>query len=322
MVAGRRLSFTETIDLSRSLALSHRIPRMGDHGSSEEASINLLRGWPHTSLLPVDLIKDAAQTVLSNPGVAFEGLCYGPDPGYEPCRKAIAEWLTSFYRPSSLIGAARICITGGASQNLGCMLNAYTDPAYTRNAWFVAPAYMLAFRIFDDAGLGAKLRAVPEDESGIDLGYLRRELEMSEAKAQRDGNSAPCYKAGRKLYKHAIYCVPTFSNPSSRTMSLARRTALIRLAREYDALVMADDVYDFLQWSSDLSTSRISALQAAHLPRLVDVDRDTDGGTERAGADGFGNACSNGTFSKIAGPGIRVGWVEGTEKFAYGVSQV
>ncbi|KAK1020187.1 Valine--pyruvate aminotransferase [Friedmanniomyces endolithicus] len=62
-------------------------------------------------------------------------------------------------------------------------------------------------------------------------------------------------------------------------------------------------------------------MRTAHLPRLVDVDRDLEGGADRPDADGFGNVCSNGTFSKIAGPGVRVGWVEGTDKFTYGVSQ-
>ena len=105
-----------------------------------------------------------------------------------------------------------------------------------------------------------------------------------------------------------------------------RRKELVKLAREYDALIVCDDVYDFLQWPADHSTldsakEKLEAMKTAHLPRLVDIDRELEGGTERDGADGFGNACSNGSFTKIAGPGIRVGWVEGTAKFAYGVSQ-
>jgi DNA-binding transcriptional MocR family regulator len=123
-----------------------------------------------------------------------------------------------------------------------------------------------------------------------------------------------------KIYRHIIYCVPTFSNPSFKTMTLQRREQLVRLAREYDALVITDDVYDFLQWPSSLSAERLS-LDKAILPRIVDVDRYLDGGTEREGADGFGNAASNGSFSKICGPGLRTGWCEGTEKLAYGVSQ-
>lgn len=94
----------------------------------------------------------------------------------------------------------------------------------------------------------------------------------------------------------------------------------MRLAREFDALVIADDVYDFLQWPASLTAQTLS-VDKAILPRLVDVDRYLDGGTEREGADGFGNAVSNASFSKICGPGLRTGWCEGTEKFAFGVAQ-
>ncbi|KAI7174508.1 PLP-dependent transferase [Hortaea werneckii] len=293
--------------------------------------INLMRGWPNPTLLPADLIKTAANAALSDPSMAHPGLLYGPDEGYEPCRSAIANWLTAFYQPSKPITANRICMSGGASQNLGCMLSTFSDPSYTRHIWIVAPAYMLAFRVFEqDGGFAGRLRAVPEDEEGIDIAFLRAELGKSERQAGTDGMAAePKYKPPRpwaKVYKHIIYCVPTFANPSSRTMSLRRRQGLVRLAREYDALLIADDVYDFLQWPAKPSEQSApgggwEAMGTAHLPRLVDVDREIEGGTERPGADGFGNACSNGSFSKIGGPGLRCGWVEGSEKFAYGVSQ-
>ena len=293
--------------------------------------INLHLGWPSTSLLPVDLIREATQAVLSDTSIAHDGLLYGPDAGYEPARRALAEWLTSFYQPGRAVESGRICITGGASQNLGCMLSVYTDPEYTRNIWIVVPAYMLAFGIFEDAGFGDKMRAVPEDAEGIDLSYLRQEIEKSEKAALKQGNTTPRFKPRRpkaKVYKHVIYCVPTFSNPSSRTMSLDRRRELVQLARNYDALVITDDVYDFLQWPNQDNTSsaidaknELATFKTAHLPRLVDIDRDLDGGPERDDADGFGNAFSNGSFSKIAGPGLRAGWVEGSEKFAFGASQ-
>lgn len=302
--------------------------------------INLMRGWPHPSLLPIAALRTAAATVLSHADTAHDGLLYGPDPGYGPAREAIADWLTTFYRPHHAVTPARLCITGGASQNLGCLLNVYTDPSYTRHIWIVAPAYMLAFRIFEDAGFAGRMRAVPEDDEGVDVDFLRREMERSEEEARRRkgfGWDRPLFKPERqraKVYKHVVYCVPSFANPSSKTMSLRRRRQLVRVAREFDALVVPDEVYDFLQWPASSSSSSASAtvktdaadeapslLMTAHLPRLVDVDRELEGGPERPGADGFGNACSNASFSKIAGPGLRVGWCEGTEKFAYGVSQ-
>ena len=104
-------------------------------------------------------------------------------------------------------------------------------------------------------------------------------------------------------------------------MSLQRREELVRLAREYDACIVTDDVYDFLQWYPNVETIQ-SGLKHSCLPRIVDIDRYLDGGAERNGADGFGNAVSNGSFSKIVGPGCRTGYAEGAQKFAWGLSQV
>jgi DNA-binding transcriptional MocR family regulator len=101
-------------------------------------------------------------------------------------------------------------------------------------------------------------------------------------------------------------------------MSIRRRQQLVRLAREYNALIIADDVYDHLRWDPDLSAQERAA---SVIPRLVDIDHETDGGTDRPGADGFGNAISNGSFSKIIGPGLRTGWTEATEMFTRGLSR-
>ena len=84
-----------------------------------------------------------------------------------------------------------ILITGGASQNLACILQVFTDPVYTRNVWMVAPTYFLACRMMDDAGFTGRMRGVPEDESGVDLAFLRRELEAAEEKAKVEGNTEP-----------------------------------------------------------------------------------------------------------------------------------
>lgn len=199
----------------------------------------------------------------------------------------------------------------------------------------MAPAYFLSFGVFADAGFGSRMRAVGEDGEGLDLGELERGILEREGEweregrgvgGERDNNSGiPGYnaeKAREKVYKHVVYCVPTFANPSGATMSLRRREGLVRLARRFDALVIADDVYDFLHWPAEPSEVGSSPSTHELLPRLVDIDREIDGGTQRDGADGFGNACSNGSFSKIAGPGVRCGWLEGSEKFAYGVSQM
>jgi DNA-binding transcriptional MocR family regulator len=55
-------------------------------------------------------------------------------------------------------------------------------------------------------------------------------------------------------------------------MSLARREQLVRVARQFDALVITDDVYDFLQFPSSASNDA-PFLSHAYVPRVVDVDK-------------------------------------------------
>lgn len=95
-------------------------------------------------------------------------------------------------------------------------------------------------------------------------------------------------------------------------MSRERREALVRLARKHDALIVSDDVYDFLHWNSSSNHPPEN-----RLPRLVDIDRVLGNDPQ----DRFGHVISNGSFSKLIGPGCRVGWTEGTEGLVYGLSQ-
>jgi len=155
------------------------------------AMINLLRGWPNPALLPHAQIKAAAAKALSDPNVFVPGLEYGPDAGYEPLREELAVWLTDFYKPERAIDPDRICITGGASQNLACILQVYSDPIYTRNIWMSSPTYFKACAIFEDSGFQRRLKSVPEDEQGIDIEYLRKGLQHSECLAALETNSKP-----------------------------------------------------------------------------------------------------------------------------------
>ena len=163
---------------------------------SSQGLINLLRGWPNPALLPVAQIKAAAARALSDPDVSTPALLYGPDAGYEPLRQQLAKWLTSFYRPSQPIATERICITGGASQNLACILQVFSDPVYTRNVWMVSPTYFLACRIFEDSGFYGRLRSVPEDNEGIDIDYLLQGIQKVEREADLKGNNEPVGDAG------------------------------------------------------------------------------------------------------------------------------
>lgn len=280
--------------------------------------INLSRGWPSPKLLPHGDLLEAAQHVLTTPSISIPGLQYGPDPGYEPLRKSISKWLSNFYSTGD--DFERICITGGASQNLACALQVFSDPNVTKRIWMVSPCYYLASGIFRDTGFEGQLMAVPEGSDGIDLKYLADEMEKIKDEKPRGPPTKP-NEPWRKTFSHIIYCVPTFSNPSGKTMPLHRRRQLVNLARKYDALVITDDVYDFLQWRVHVRESwiRDPSDQEAYVKRLSDIDRELPQHPYDPGH--FGYTMSNGSFSKILGPGVRTGWADCMPKMVYGLSQ-
>ncbi|KUL85744.1 hypothetical protein ZTR_08471 [Talaromyces verruculosus] len=303
--------------------------------------INLQRGWPSPRLLPAKALLAAAEGVLSNPFRATDAMLYGPNIGDPALRKGVAEWLSRLYCLRSLpstnpeasepepITPERICITNGASGNLAAILSGFTDPVYTRRIWMVEPTYFLACTIFDDAGFQGRLTGVPEDDDGIDVEFLRARINEVDQEAAKSGvdaeeitfKNSPQYP---KLYRHVIYLVPTFSNPSAKTYTLARREALIKLAREVDALIVTDDCYDFLSWTVQEQEangvnghSKSAAMPPPPPPRLIDVDNLLPGGDLK-----WGNAVSNGSFSKVLGPGMRCGWAEATPEFIKRLNQV
>ena len=179
--------------LARTRFLTTTMRGVRNMSSRSQTPIDLFKGWPNPGLLPPRSLKQASNVALSDPQVWTPGLAYGPDEGYLPLRQEVAKWLTNFYEPEETIGIETICVTGGASQNLACLLQTFTDPVYTRNVWMVAPTYYLACRIFDDAGFAGRIRGVPEDGEGIDIDFLSQGLKQSEAQAQSEGNTHPVW---------------------------------------------------------------------------------------------------------------------------------
>ena len=161
--------------------------------SMPKALINLLKGHPNPSLLPTAQIRAASLIAFSDSDVFESGLSYGPEQGYMPLRQQLATWLTKFYNARDPISPQRLCISGGASQNLACILQAYSDPIFTK-VWVVSPVYHLACRIFDDNGFQGRLRAVREDQEGIDIGFWQKELIKSDEEERIRGNVRPVCK--------------------------------------------------------------------------------------------------------------------------------
>lgn len=283
--------------------------------------INLQLGWPSPRLFAASALLEGANKVLKSESDTAAALIYGPHAGHPHLRKSVAKWLSSIYSTSEDEG--RICISNGASANLSNILLKFTDPLYTRKIFMIEPTYFLACPIFEDSGFQGRMIGIPEKEKeGIDFDFLLGELERAEIAAIRTAKDtgkpdAPILKIGKnypKIFKYIVYLVPSFSNPSAQTLSLDARKKLVSLAREFDALLVSDDVYDFLAWPQNPAAAVSSVTTIP--PRLVDIDRDMPGCRD------FGNTASNGSFSKVIGPGVRVGWTECTPAFARELAEV
>src|SRR5437762_2331594 len=89
-------------------------------------------------------------------------------------------------------------------------------------------------------------------------------------------------RAGRRC--KLIYTIVNFQNPAGPDLSIPRRHELVSLAEEYDTFILEDDAYGELRFDGDTK------------PPVYALDR--NGRTIRAG-----------TFSKILGAGVRLGWL-------------
>jgi len=183
--------------------------------------IDLGLGNPPLSLLPLDMIRDAAQNTLSQNDNSF--LQYGTEHGDGYLRVALANFLSDGYGfpvdPQSLF------ITTGISNALDLICTFFTQPGDT--VFVEEPSYFLALRIFADHHLN--VISIETDENGLIPASLEEKL----------AGSRPRF----------LYLIPTFQNPTGHTLSKERREKIVQLAKEHDFLIAADEVYQLLNYS-------------------------------------------------------------------------
>ena len=216
------------------------------------AVISFARGIPSPDILPLEEFGECARAAVERDGRTV--LNYGPPGGYAPLREWIAE--RHGVRP------ARVVLTNGSLQGLRFVLLHLLGGGGGR-ALVEAPTYdrtLSALQV-----LGSRVDAVPLADDGIDVSALAEALE-NEARAT------------------LLYTIPTFQNPSGRTLSRASREALAELVSRYELLVFEDDPY------------RLVRFEGEELPTLHELT-------------GGDRVIFSSSFSKTAVPGIRVGYL-------------
>lgn len=219
--------------------------------------IDLAIGQPSPWLLPVEAMAKAAAHCTGHPDCVL--LAYGAEQGDGHFRVALSKFLGKIYVQP--IDPAQLLVTNGASQAIDLICTLFSKAGDT--IFVEEPTYFLARKIFADHQL--KPVSLPMDADGLIVEALEEELKRTR----------PAF----------LYTIPTYHNPTSVCLSASRREKLVELSRRYDIMVVADEVYHPLSYTSapppPLAVSCVSA-----------------------------KVISLGSFSKILAPGLRLGWLQ------------
>jgi len=175
--------------------------------------ISFAGGLPAPQLFPVEELRRAAETVLTQRG--HEALQYSTTEGYAPLREWVAARLGA--------AAAQVQIVSGSQQALDLVAKIFLNPGDA--VVLGAPTYMGALRAFD--AYEVDYLSVPTDDEGMLPGAL---------------------EAALKTRPKLVYVTPNFDNPTGVTTSLARRQVLLQLARRYEVPVLEDNPYGELRF--------------------------------------------------------------------------
>jgi DNA-binding transcriptional MocR family regulator len=212
-------------------------------------------GLPAWDLFPLDQIRKVTDEVLSTDGPAT--LQYSSSEGYRPLREKLVERLR--HRGFG-VTAENLIIDSGSMQGIDLMAKLFLEKD---DAVVVgAPTFHSALQAFSSCQV--RFLTVPLDEHGMRVDLLPDILENDQVKF--------------------IYVMPTFQNPTGRTMSLERRRALLEVAERYRVPILEDDSYGELRF------------EGKGLPPLKALDRQDQ-------------VVYLGSFSKTLSPGLRVGFM-------------
>ena len=215
------------------------------------APISFARGAPAPECLDQALIADCARAALERDGTTI--LSYGTGGGYGPLRELLAE--------RHGVEPGRVFLTTGGLQ--GFVFYAAVQLVLRPGRVLVeGPTYDRPLKIL--ARDGAEVVPLAMDDEGLDLDALEAEL-------HRDGPIS------------FLYTIPTFQNPSGRTIGTPRRRRLAEIAAEYDLPILEDDPYGLVRYEGEPLPS-IHALE----------------GGERV--------TFTSSFSKTVAPGLRIGY--------------
>jgi 2-aminoadipate transaminase len=219
--------------------------------------VSFAGGLPAPDLFDRSGLQAAFTAVLSEESGA-RALQYSTTEGDPLLRRLIAQRLTERGLDTA---ADDLLITSGSQQALTLVAAVLLEPG--DRVLVEEPSYLAALQCF--ALAGAQAVPVPCDDHGLDPDAL--DALIAEHRPT------------------LLYTVPTFHNPTGRTLSAERRHALAEVSQRTGLWVVEDDPYGELRYSGE-AVPAVASLPQAH-ERTLAIS----------------------TLSKIAAPGLRIGWV-------------
>lgn len=227
------------------------------YAASHPEVIALSTGSPADEAVPAAEIHAISDRIFKEMPMA--GLQYSMTEGYPALRESTKK------RLKEVFGIGRefddLIITTGGQQGLSLAPNILCNPGDTvivETPTFVSGINAMKIH-------GANVAGIEMDEEGIDLEKLEHAI-----------NTEPNVKL--------LYLIPTFQNPSGKTMSLARRKAVYELCLKYGVIILEDNPYGELRFRGE------------DIPTFKAMDDE-------------GIVIYNGSYSKILSAGMRVGFL-------------
>lgn len=214
---------------------------------------------------PSPYILDTAKQFISYSIEDHNVLQYGMKNGFEDYRKMVCELMKTFIIDNSFIPEPdNIYMTNGITQAI-FMLGSLLKKHRYKTVYVEDLTYFIIINIFKD--LDFEIKSFNIDN----IGELRKNLDKEEEAS-------------------LIYLIPFCNNPTGRTLSYQGQTnEIIRIAQDYNVLILSDETYQFLHYSN--YHSKLNSINCKPLATYSN------------------NIISLGTFSKILVPGIRLGWI-------------
>ena len=225
--------------------------------TADKSVISLAAGNPAAESFPANQMAEIAADIFkNNPATALQ---YGISEGTTELRTLTADRMKKQFQVGRDFDDC-IIVSGGQQ---GIELTAKVLLNEGDTLLCETPSFIGALNAF--RSYKANLVGIEMDDDGINL-------EALEAALKKEKNV--------KL----LYVIPTFQNPSGKTMSLEKRKALLALAKQYNFYIIEDSPYFELRYSGQ------------PVPALKSLDTE-------------GHVIYVGSYSKVLAPGIRVGYV-------------